>query len=233
MQLVTLRVARYNVPMKSAALLLLLAALLGWTGCTSPASAAKHYKQSYSSFDQPSDHATNGVTPAGGGVIPAGCINFLGADVSQVLEIYAKVANRTLLCGRLPGVQIVCKNNKPMNAVELLQMFDTVLAANGVVIIYSGENSIKAVPLNQLQGEVFPEIDLPWPQLPLSASPMQRKVWLKKLKPSTLIPVLAPLSNLPGSLLAVDDEHLLILRDYSKNVREQLKLIEELEQQAK
>ena len=116
LRLVTPRVARYNVAMKSAALLLLLAGLLALTGCTTPAAAAKRYKTSYSSFDQPSDHATKVVTPAGSNVVPAGndvvpagCINFIGADVSQVLEIYAQVANRTLLRGRLPGVQIVCK----------------------------------------------------------------------------------------------------------------------------
>jgi hypothetical protein len=43
--------------------------------------------------------------------------------------------------------------------------------------------------------------------------------------------VLQPLASLPNSIVAVDAEHLLILRDYSDNIRQQLKLIEELEQQ--
>ena len=60
---------------------------------------------------------------------------------------------------------------------------------------------------------------------------MLRKVYLKKYQPSQVLPVLQPLASLPNSIVAVDAEHLLILRDYSDNIRQQLKLIEELEQQ--
>jgi hypothetical protein len=42
-------------------------------------------------------------------IIPAGNINFQGVDVSQVLEVYAKLVGRTLLRAGLPSAQIVLK----------------------------------------------------------------------------------------------------------------------------
>jgi type II secretory pathway component GspD/PulD (secretin) len=207
--------ARYKVRMKSAAMLFLLAGILALSGCASAPPPAKQYKQTYSSFDQPSDHPANEV-------MPAGYINFSSADINQVLDIYAGVSQRNLLRGNLPSGKIVFKNGSSVNQIEMLQMFDTMLAKQNVVMIYSGDKTVKAVSLVELNGEVFPEINLPWQQLPQSSSPMQRKVWLKKQKPSVLVPMLMPLACLQGSLVADDDEHLLIIRDYSKNVREQL-----------
>ena len=92
-----------------------------------------------------------------------------------------------------------------------------------------GNDSVKAVPVNEVNREALPEINLPWQLLPESSSVMLRKVYLKKFKPSVAVPLLMPFTKVPGSILAVDDQKLLVLRDYSANIRQQLRLLEELE----
>jgi type II secretory pathway component GspD/PulD (secretin) len=205
----------------NASICWLLAGLL-IAGCATN-SPAHNFKKTFSSFDLPTEHA--------GSVVPsAATMDFKGVDLSQFLEIYAAVSKRTVLRGALPDVKFVLRPASPLNAIEQLQTFDTLLAQNGIVMIYAGERTVKAVPVDRLKTEVLPEIDQPWSALPESSSPMLRKVYLKKYRPSQVLPVLQPLASLPNSIVAVDAERLLILRDYSANIRQQLKLIEELEQ---
>ena len=147
----------------------------------------------------------------------------------QFLEIYQKLSGRTLIDGALPEAKIVFHNQTPLTHLQALQAFDTLLAQHDIAIVYVGEDTVKAVPVAQINSEALPEINLPWQLLPESSSPMLRKVYLKKLKPSIVVPLLMPFAKLPGSILAVDDQKLLVLRDYSENIRQQLRLLEELE----
>jgi type II secretory pathway component GspD/PulD (secretin) len=192
------------------------------SGCSTPPPPAKVYKQTYSSFDQVSDHPVSEV-------MPPGTINFDEARVDTILEIYGKLSDRTVLHGSLPSANITLRVASSASRIELLRMLDTVLAKNGIAMLYSGDKVVRAVPVNELIGEDFPEINLPWQSLPESSSPMMRKVYLKNLKPSECAPMLKGLSGLPNGIVAVDNQKLLILRDYSANVRQELKFIEELE----
>ena len=52
-------------------------------------------------------------------MIPAGNINFQGVDVSQVLEVYAKLVGRTLLRAGLPSASIVLKETEtPLTSID-------------------------------------------------------------------------------------------------------------------
>ena len=197
-----------------------LVCVLVLSGCAT-APTAKPFKKTWSSFDQPADHPKQTET--------SGSINFQGADLGMCLKVYQGISGRNLLRGALPEAKIVFSTQTPLSRVQALQMFDTLLAQNGIAMVYSGDDTVKAVPTAQVASEVLPEINLPWPLLPESSSPMLRKVYLKKLKPSIVVPLLMPFAKLPGSILAVDDQKLLVLRDYSENIRQQLRLLEELE----
>jgi type II secretory pathway component GspD/PulD (secretin) len=191
------------------------------SGCTT-SHPAKGFKPTYSSFDQPSDHPRE--EPA-----PKGTINFQGVEVEQVLKIYGAVSGRTVIHGTLPSVKITLENTAPVNRVEMLQLFDTVLAQNGIVMVLAGDNTVKTVPVGKAAGESPPEIPLPWRQLPESSSFMMQTVKLKHVRPSYVVPMLAPLSGLPGSIFAIDDKKLLILRDYSSHIRQELQVLEKLD----
>ena len=197
-------------------------------GCATP--SATGYKPTYSSFDQPADHPANpSKTPMPAGSIPAGSFDIRGLPLEKVLEIYSAMSCRTVVRGNLPDVKITFRTQTPLTLVQTLQLFDSVLAQNGIAMVLSGDRAVKAVPANQATSENPPEITLPWKLLPESSSPMMRKVTLKNVKPSNAIPVIQPFSKLPNSILCIDGEKLIILRDYSAAIRQQLQLLEQLD----
>ena len=211
--------------MKAILSILFVASVIFFAGCTTVSPVNPH-KLTYSSFDLPSEHS-------GTNVMANGCINFQNADLSQVLEIYGAISCRNVLREPLPSAQINFRTVTPLNRMEVLQALDTVLAQNGIAMVLSGDKAVKAVPASQATSERPPEINLPWMLLPDSSSMMMRTVQLKSLKPSECIPMLAPLSKQPNSLVALDGPRILIIRDYSSNVRQELKLLELLESQVK
>jgi type II secretory pathway component GspD/PulD (secretin) len=206
-------------------ILLLFVAGCAWFltgGCSTTPPTSKLVKQTYSSFDLPSEHV-------GEDKMAAGCINFQGVDLMEVLQIYGKLSSRTVIQGPLPMVRISVQNQTPLSRIETLQMLDSVLAQNGIAMVLSGDKAVKAVPAAQAVMESPPEISRPWPLLPDSGSCMTRTVHVQHFKPSEVVPVLMPLSKLPNSIVAIDGEQILILRDYSANIRQELRLLEELE----
>jgi type II secretory pathway component GspD/PulD (secretin) len=162
--------------------------------------------------------------------LPSGVINFQNVDLEQVLKIYGALSRRTVVQGSLPAVNLNLRSETPLTRIESLQLFDCVLAANGIAMVLSGENAVKAVPVATAAGENPPEINLPWEALPDSSSPMSRTVQLKNLKALEVVPMLTPLAKLPNSIVVFQDRNLLILRDYASSIRQQLKLLETLEQ---
>lgn len=202
-------------------LVVITAGMFLLASCTTTPSA-KPLKKTFSSFDLPSEHAKEDL-------LPTPMVNFKNVDLMQVLEIYGKFSGRNVLHGSLPDAKITFQSVSPMGKVRMLQLFDTVLAENNIAMVLVGDDAVKAVPADQANTVPPPEIDLPWQQLPESGSVMTRTVHLKNLKPSELFPVLAPFSHLPNSIHAIDQNKLVILRDYSANIRQQLRMIEELE----
>jgi type II secretory pathway component GspD/PulD (secretin) len=193
-------------------------------GCASTPTPAKPVKLTYSSFDLPSEHV-----PPDKAV--SGLIDFEGVPLDQVLEIYQKMSGRTVIHGPLPDARIVFRSQTSLTRIEALQMLDTMLAQNGIAMVLSGDKAVKAVPVAQAVTENPPEITLPWQLLPDSDSCMTRIVHVQHFKPSEAVAMLMPLAKL-NSIVALDGAQTLILRDYSANIRQQLRLLEELERQA-
>jgi general secretion pathway protein D len=207
--------------MKSFATLTFVAVLLVLAaGCATP--KTETYKQTYSSFDLPSDHISDKATPAG-------TINFQDVQANQVLDIYGKLSNRTVLRGQLPDVTINLHSTAALTKSEWLQMLDTALAQQGVTMVLMGDKAVKAVASSNVSAESPPEISYAWQMLPESSSYMMRTVQLKKLRAAEVAPMLAPLCGLPNSIVVIQNQNLLILRDYSSNIKQELRLLEELE----
>ena len=177
-------------------------------------------KTSFSSFDQP----VPGVAEKIYGVNE---INFKGMFLDDVLAIYAETSGRNVIrSGTLPKTSITLLNKTPVTRVETLQLFDTVLAQNGIAMVLSGEKSVKTVHIPAAGQEAGPVIDLPADQLPDSSSFMVRIVHLKKTKPSELVPVVQPFARVPNGIIPMDKERVLVLRDFSANIRQMLKMID-------
>jgi len=201
---------------------LLVAVLAGC--CTHPPAAAQ--KKTFSSFDMP-PHRTPQTEFA------SGVINLQNADPDQVLVLYQEISGRTVICGTLPRPLITVRNQTPLTRVQALQLLDTALSQHGIAMVLSGDTAVKAVPEARAASEGPPEITLPWQALPDSGSFMTRTVQLKKVRPSEVVPVLAPFMKTPNALLPIDANHQLIIRDYSSNVRRMLEMLQELEKDTK
>jgi general secretion pathway protein D len=162
-------------------------------------------------------------------MIAPGLIDFEGVDLSQVLDIYAKLVNRTLLRAALPQAQIILKTQTPLTKTEAVQALEAVLALNGVSLVSMGDKFVKVVPSDQA-GAMGGDIDRGGStNLPGLGSYVTHVVQLKYIKPTEMVPVIQPFSRLPNSILPIDGNGILVLRDYAENVKRMLEMIEQVD----
>ncbi len=178
--------------------------------------------ETFTSLDRPSPrHAT----------IPAGMINFEEADVLQVLNSYQELSKRTVVRpATLPQVKITLRNARPATTITALQLLDTALAQNGITMIPQGADIVKAVPAAQAPVEAVPICELAPHELPDSQSYVCYVVQLKERLPRDLAQAMQPFAKTPNSILGIDSAGMLVLRDYSVNVKRMLQVLEKIEQ---
>jgi type II secretory pathway component GspD/PulD (secretin) len=181
-------------------------------------------KHTFSSFDPPRGDAAKLQ-------FDTGKLLLADADLDQLLNLYQEVSARTVIRGpNLPKVKISLHNQNPLTRVETLQLLDTTLVENGITMVLAGDASVKAVQNGQAQNEPPPTIELGDDELPDSSSYMTCTVALKnKAEMRDVVEVLMPFSRAPKSIIAMPSSHLLILRDYSANIRQMLQLIPQVD----
>jgi general secretion pathway protein D len=162
-------------------------------------------------------------------VYAAGEISLSGVDLLTVLDLYAKYVNRTILHGTLPPAAISLKTETSLTRTEAIQALDTVLAMNGITMINIGDKFVKAVQDSQAgpQAAVFSNRDAK--DLPEADQYITELVQLKNSKPSELVPVLAPFAKIPNNVMPIDSTGILVIRDYSANVKRMLELIKQID----
>lgn len=158
-------------------------------------------------------------------------IHFQEADVSQVLAVYQELSGRSLIRSpRVPmSIKITFENVTPLSRVEVLQALDNVFAANGIVMVYLGTKYVKVISAVEAASETGPVVELPPEQLPDSSSFLLYIVRLNHRTPQEVMPGLMPFAKLPNGIIGMNNENLLILRDYSSNVRRMLQVLEEID----
>lgn len=162
--------------------------------------------------------------------MPAGSVRFEAVDLAQVLKLYQDVSGRSIIRSpNVPEVKVTFENATPLTRVELLQALDNVLAANGIAMVYLGTKYVKAVSAAQAATEAGPVIELPPDQLPESSSYLTYIVKLKNISSEQAVSLAQPFAKLPNSIIGMKGEQVLILRDYSANVKRMLKVLEEVE----
>jgi|ERR1043166_728169 type II secretory pathway component GspD/PulD (secretin) len=218
--------------MRTTLLSLPFAVLLLATGCdkrSARSSIIAAGPPTFSSFDQ----STPSGTPSGGAPapLPAHAIRFVDVDIAPVLALYQEISGRSVIrSASLPTTnQFTFDNATPLTRVEALQALDNVLAANNVVMVYLGTKYVKAVPAREAHLEPGPVIDLPPEQLPESSSYLTYIVKLKHITIFDANAALTPHAKLPNSVIGMRDSDVLILRDYSANVKRMLLLLEEID----
>jgi general secretion pathway protein D len=163
-------------------------------------------------------------------VIPAGTINFQSADVNQVLEIYSQLVGRTLLRpASLPAGQIVLKTMTPLTKAETIQALQAVLALNGIAVVNIGDKFVKVLPVDQANSAGAELDSTSGTNLPNLGSYITHITQLKYVKPSLIIPLIQGFGKLQGGLLALDDNGILVMRDYAENIKRMLEMIDKID----
>jgi general secretion pathway protein D len=162
-------------------------------------------------------------------MVPAGDVNFQGVDVDQVLDVYARYVGRTLLRAGLPSAKIVLRTETPLTRGEVIQALQAVLALNGISLINIGDKFVKAVPVEQANSAGAAIDRSTAGQLPDVGQYVTHIVQLKYVKPTIMVPVIQPFAKLPNSILAIDDNGILVLRDNAENVKRMLEMIQEVD----
>ena len=179
------------------------------------------------------------VAPAAGGggaaavhdpgddLLPPGTIRFQEADLSQVLDIYAELLNRTIIRPQtLPQPKITIRAQTPLTRREGIQALDTVFAFNGISPVLQGDKFVKIVPFSQAPQEGQKFSNLPVDQMEETARYTTRVVQLKFADPSEVLQVLQPFAKLPNSIIAIKSSQMLVIRDYMENVKRMMEMIE-------
>ncbi|MGH7939804.1 MAG: secretin N-terminal domain-containing protein [Limisphaerales bacterium] len=163
-------------------------------------------------------------------IIPKGMINFEGVDVRQVLDVYAGLVNKTLLMGNVPQATIILKTETDLTKAEAIKALQTVLALNHIALIdVPGGKFVKVVSTDQAGrvGETFSDQNPA--QLPELGSYMTRIVQLKYLTPSDVVPILQQFSSSPDSVIPIEDNGILVLRDNPENIKRMMEMIAKID----
>jgi len=163
-------------------------------------------------------------------VIPAGTINFQSADVNQVLDIYAQLVGRTLLRpASLPAGQIVLKTLTPLTKSETIEALQAVLALNGIAVVNIGDKFVKVLPVEQANSAGAALDTSTATSLPDLGSYITHIEQLKYIKPSVMAPLIQPFAKLQGGLTPLDDNGILVMRDYAENIKRMLEMIAKID----
>jgi len=153
-------------------------------------------------------------------------INLKGATVDEFLTLYAETVNRTILRpATLPAPTFTVRNQTPLTMREAIQLFDALLGINGIAIINVDDKFAKAVPLAEAPqgGQVISEGDAS--ALPEMGQFVTHVVQLKYVKPSEMLPIIQPFAKIPNSILPIEANGILVIRDFSENVKRMLEMI--------
>lgn len=165
-------------------------------------------------------------------LIPAGLIDFRNAELSLVLQVYAELVNRTILRPANLGAanQIFLKTQTELTRKEAIQALEAVLGMNGLAFVNMGDKFVKAVPVANA-GQAGAAINTnKAAALPEMGSYVTHVVQLAYTKPSEMVQVLQPFASaIPNPILPIDSSQILVLRDYSENVKRMLEMIEKID----
>src|SRR5208283_52132 len=106
----------------------------------------------------------------------------------------------------------------PLTKTEAIEALQAVLALNGIAVVNIGDKFVKVGPVDQANsfGAEFNKQTAR--ELPDMGSYVTQIKQLKFIKPSLMVPIIQPFAKLSQSILAIDDNGILVLRDNAENV---------------
>lgn len=162
-------------------------------------------------------------------IIPAGMIDFRNTPIEQALQVYSELVNRTLLRpATLPAAQITLTTRTALTKQEAVQALDAVLGMNGITMINVGDKFVKALAQAEAPMSGATPDTRSAEELPEFGAFLAHVVQLKYVKPSEIVPALQPFAKM-NSILPIDSSQIIVLRDYTENIKRMLEMIERID----
>jgi general secretion pathway protein D len=164
-------------------------------------------------------------------MMPPIAIKFPNAPIDQVLKFYAELVGRTILKSPqvTPQMTITLEAQTPLTRAEARQALDTVLSLNGIAMIPVGEKFVSAVLAAQALQEASAFNTVDGKKLPEAAQFITQIVQLTNAMPSEVVPAITPFAKVPGGIVPIDSSQMLVIRDYSINVKRMLEVIRKID----
>lgn len=155
-------------------------------------------------------------------------INFNNMPIDQILDQYSLLTGRTVLRPSTLTGTITLKTQGNLTRKEVIMALESVMALNGITLIPRGEKFVKAV----LQAQAVQEAaEFGDGKEPLSESEgyVTQIVQLKNAKPTEVVPALTPFAKNPQGIVGIDSSQIIVLRDYSANVKRMLEVLKRVD----
>jgi general secretion pathway protein D len=164
-------------------------------------------------------------------MIGANVIRFQELELGQFLDFYADLAGKTLL--KSPQVplttKITVRNTTALTKEEAIDALNTILGLNQIAMIPEGEKFIKVIPQGNVAQEATPFSTNSYLELRDAQVPIAQIITLKNLAPEDAVSILTPYAKLPGGLIGVKGSPVLVIRDYSENVKRMMEILERVD----
>lgn len=162
---------------------------------------------------------------------PSDSIVFKDQDINIFLDqVYGPLVKRTVLRAQgLPQVKISIDTQTALTEEEEVQMWDTVLALNGITMIPQGDKFVTAVPVAQALQEGAKFSDKPADQYAEASQFVTHVVQLKHVAIEEAVPTITPFAKNANGIVALASTKTLVLRDYSINVKRMLEVLAKID----
>lgn len=141
-------------------------------------------------------------------------------------QVYGPLVKRTVLRAQaLPQVKISIDTQTTLTESEEVQMWDTVLALNGITMIPQGEKFVTAVPVAQALQEGAQFSNKPADQYAEASQFVTHVVQLKHVAIEEAVPIIIPFAKNAQGIVALASTKTLVLRDYAINVKRMLEIL--------
>lgn len=162
-----------------------------------------------------------------------GIVNFKNTPLEYFLEHYQEEAQRVVLRAQnLPlqsQINLKVPNGIVLTREERLQMYDTILALNGITMIPTGEKSILAVPATQAKQEGGAFSDKEAKDYAEASQFVTHVVKLKHIEIEEAVATVEQFAKNPGGIMGLPTTKTIIIRDYAINVKRMLEVLEKID----
>jgi general secretion pathway protein D len=154
-------------------------------------------------------------------------LNFKRMDINQLIELISEVTHQTFIVDPRVKGEITVISNQPMNSDQVYEVFLSILSVHGFTAIPTG-NVTKIVPDNLAKSQNTPVL-LDNETL-AGDSIITQVVSIQHVSAAQLIPLLRPLIQQQGHLVAYPENNTLVISDQASNVQRLLKIIRRIDQ---